>query len=112
MMKSCLAFEISILVTETLGLDLGMVAVITAVVTMQPSIMRSVSHIKEVTLSTIIGIAFALIGAYTLGLQPVSIGITVILAIAINIKFGWVKTVNITILTIAIIILFVNPLID
>src|SRR5690625_5210649 len=67
--------------------------------------MRSVSHIKEVTLSTIIGIAFALIGAYTLGLQPVSIGITVILAIAVNIKFGWVKTVNITILTIAIIML-------
>jgi|SRR5690625_4239332 len=112
MMKTGLAVAISILVTETLGLDLGMVAVITAVVTMQPSIMRSVSHIKEVTLSTIIGIAFALIGAYTLGLQPVSIGITVILAIAINIKFGWVKTVNITILTIAIIMLSGDQTID
>src|SRR5690625_4568084 len=51
------------------------------------------------------GVFFALAGAYTLGLQPVSIGITVIVAIAVNIKLGWVKTVNITILTIAIIML-------
>src|SRR5690625_7018113 len=85
-----------------------MVAVITAVVTMQPSIMRSISHIKEVALSTAIGVVFALIGAYTLGLAPVSIGITVILAIAVNIRLGWVKTVNITILTIAIIMMSSN----
>src|SRR5699024_1047011 len=68
--------------------------------------------IKEVVLSTIIGIVFALAGAYTLGLQPVSIGITVILAIAVNIKLGWVKTVNITILTIAIIMLSGDATID
>ncbi|HLS34741.1 MAG TPA: aromatic acid exporter family protein [Bacillota bacterium] len=105
MMKTGIAVALSIIVTESLGLDLGMVAVITAVVTMQPSIMRSISHIKEVALSTAIGVVFALIGAYTLGLAPVSIGITVILAIAVNIRLGWVKTVNITILTIAIIMM-------
>src|SRR5699024_11810600 len=65
------------------------------------------NYIKEVTLSTLIGTVFALIGAYTLGLHPISIGITVIIAIAANIRLGWVKTVNIniTILTIAIIML-------
>jgi len=105
MMKTGLAVAMSIIVTEALGLELGMVAVITAVVAMQPSIMRSISHIKEVALSTLMGVFFALIGAYTLGLQPISIGITVILAIAVNIRLGWVKTVNITILTIAIIML-------
>src|SRR5690625_6113805 len=105
MMKTGLAVALAILITESLELELGMVAVITSVVAMQPSIMRSISHIKEVAISTIIGIVFALTGAYTLGLQPVSIGITVILAIAVNIKFGWLKTVNITILTIAIIML-------
>src|SRR5690625_2381120 len=105
MMKTGLAVAMSIIVTEALGLELGMVAVITSVVAMQPSIMRSVSYIKEVALSTIIGVAFALIGAFTLGLQPISIGITVILAIAVNIRLGWVKTVNITIITIAIIML-------
>src|SRR5690625_4349764 len=105
MMKTGLAVALSILITETLELELGMVAVITAVVAMQPSIMRSISYIKEVALSTLIGIVFALAGAYTLGLQPISIGITVILAIALNIRLGWVKTVNITILTIAIIML-------
>lgn len=105
MMKTGLAVALSIIATEALGLELGMVAVITAVVAMQPSIMRSISHIKEVALSTIMGVVFALAGAYTLGLQPVSIGITVIVAIAVNIRLGWVKTVNITILTIAIIML-------
>lgn len=105
MMKTGLAVALTIIVTAALGLELAVVSVLTSVVAMQPSIMRSLSYIKEVALSTIIGITFALVGAYTLGLQPVSIGITVILAIAVNIKLGWVKTVNITILTIAIIML-------
>src|SRR5690625_4751579 len=105
MMKTGLAVALTILVTAKLGLDLAVVAVITAVVAMQPSIMRSISYIKEVILSNVVGVVFALLGAYTLGLQPVSIGITVILAIAVNIKLGWLKTVNITILTIAIIML-------
>lgn len=105
MMKTGLAVALTILITARLGLNLAVVAVITAVITMQPSIMRSISYIKEVALSTIVGVVFALVGAYTLGLQPVSIGITVILAIAVNIKLGWLKTVNITILTIAIIML-------
>src|SRR5699024_3363758 len=77
MMKTGLAVALSIIVTESLGFEMGMVAVITSVVAMQPSIMRSISHIKEVAISTIIGLVFALVGAYTLGLQPVSIGITV-----------------------------------
>lgn len=105
MLKTGLAVALTIIITASLELDLAVVAVITSVVAMQPSIMRSVSYIKEVAISNVIGIVFALVGAYTLGLQPVSIGITVILAIAVNIKFGWLKTVNITILTIAIIML-------
>ncbi|MBP1968505.1 uncharacterized membrane protein YgaE (UPF0421/DUF939 family) [Virgibacillus natechei] len=105
MMKTGLAVALAILVTESLNFELGMVAVLTAVIAMQPSIMRSFTYIKETALSTLIGVVFALAGAYILGLHPVSIGITVIIAIAVNIKMGWVKTVNITILTIAIIML-------
>src|SRR5699024_11165345 len=107
MMKTGLAVALSILITESLQIELGLVAVITAVIAMQPSITLSVNYIHEVTLSTLIGNVFVLIGAYTLGLQPISIGITVIIAIAANIRLGWVKTVNINIkiLTIAIIML-------
>lgn len=104
-MKTGLAVALTILIATALKLELVVVAVITSVVAMQPSIMRSVSYIKEVALSNVIGVVFALAGAFTLGLHPISIGITVILAIAVNIKLGWVKTVNITILTIAIIML-------
>lgn len=105
MMKTGIAVALAILVTETLKIDYGMVAVITAVVAMQPSIMRSITHIKETVISTLIGVVFALAGAYLFGLHPVSIGITVMLAIAVNIRLGWVKTVNITIITISVIML-------
>lgn len=105
MFKTGIAVALSILITESFGFEMGIVAVITAVVAMQPSIMRSITHIKQVALSTLIGIAFALIGAYLFGLHPVSIGITVILAIALNIRLGWQRSVDIMILTIAIIML-------
>lgn len=104
-MKTGIAVALAILVTETLNVDYGMIAVITAVVAMQPSIMRSITHMKETVISTIIGVVFALAGTYIFGLHPVSIGITVMLAIAVNIRLGWVKTVNITIITIAVIML-------
>src|SRR5699024_4406991 len=61
MMKTGLAVALSILIAESLQIELGIVAVITAVIAMQPSIMRSVNYIKEVTLSTLIGTVFALI---------------------------------------------------
>lgn len=105
MMKTGIAVALAILTTDFFKLELGMVAVLTAVVAMQPSIMRSISYLKETAISTALGVGSALIGAYTFGLHPVSIGITVMLAIAINIKFGWVKTVNITIITISVIML-------
>lgn len=104
-MKTGLAVALSILITELFDYGLGLVAVITSVVAMQPSIMRSITYIKETAISTVIGIVFALISAYTIGIHPLSIGITVILAIAFNIKMGWVKTVNLSILTIAIIMM-------
>src|SRR5690625_7922102 len=92
MMKTGLAVALSIIVTESLGFEMSMVAVITSVVAMQPSIMRSISHIKEVAISTSIGLVFALVGAYTLGLQPIATGITVILATAVAITFGWLQS--------------------
>lgn len=104
-MKTGLAVALAILITETFNYQFGLVAVITSVVAMQPSIMRSLTYIKETAISTVIGVVFALIAAYTIGLHPLSIGITVILAITFNIKMGWVKTVNLSILTIAIIMM-------
>src|SRR5699024_3511210 len=105
MMKTGLAVTLSIFFTELFSFDMGLVAVITSVVAMQPSIMRSLNYVKETAISTAIGVGFALISSYTIGLHPLSIGITVILAIAFNMKMGWVKTVNLSILTIAIIMM-------
>src|SRR5690625_385177 len=105
MMKTGLSVALTILVTETLDLQFGIVAVLTSVVAMQPSIMRSVSYIKEVALSTLIGISFALAGAYTLGLQPVSFVITVILDIVIILHLACDKPVIIYIIMIVYIII-------
>jgi len=105
MMKTGLAVTLSIFFTELFHFDMGLVAVITSVVAMQPSIMRSLNYIKETAISTAMGVGFALVTAYTIGLHPLSIGLAVILAISFNIKMGWVKTVNLTIITIAIIMM-------
>lgn len=104
-LKTGLAVTLAIFFTELFSFDMGLVAVITAVVAMQPSIMRSISYIKETAISTGMGVFFALLSAYTIGLHPFAIGITVMLAIAFNIRMGWVKTVNLSIITIAIIMM-------
>lgn len=104
-LKTGLAVTLSIFLTEVFNFEMGLVAVITSVVAMQPSIMRSITYIKETAISTAVGVTLALIAAYSIGLHPLSIGLTVMLAIAFNIKMGWVKTVNLSIVTIAIIMM-------
>lgn len=104
-LKTGLAVTLSIFLTEVFSFEMGLVAVITSVVAMQPSIMRSITYIKETAISTAVGVTLALIAAYSIGLHPLSIGLTVMLAIAFNIKMGWVKTVNLSIVTIAIIMM-------
>ncbi|MFC4560205.1 aromatic acid exporter family protein [Virgibacillus kekensis] len=100
MVKTGLAVALTLIVTDWLGLELEIVAAIAAVLAMQPSIMRSYNYIKEVVVSNGVGLLFALLGTFLLGTHPLSVGVVVIISIAINIRLGLNKTVSLTVLTI------------
>ncbi|SHG65998.1 FUSC family protein [Ornithinibacillus halophilus] len=100
MVKTGLAVALTLMVTGLLDLKLEIVAAIAAVLAMQPSIMRSYTYIKEVVISNSVGVIFALLGAFLLGIHPLSVGAVVIISIAINIRLGLYKTVSLTVLTI------------
>lgn len=100
MVKTGLAVVLTLLITNMIGLELQLVAAIAAVLAMQPSIMRSFAYIKEVLISNGVGLVFALLGILLLGSHPLSVGVVVIISIAINIKLGLNKTVSLTVLTI------------
>lgn len=105
MIKTGIAVFITLLLTEYIDTQLRIVAVIAAVLAMQPSITRSWNNIKEVIVSNILAVLFAIGGLYLLGSTPISIGIVITLSIAINLKLGLDKTMNLTILAILAIML-------
>ncbi|OZU90568.1 hypothetical protein CIL03_05330 [Virgibacillus indicus] len=105
MVKTGLAVVLTLLITNMIGLELQLVAAIAAVLAMQPSIMRSFAYIKEVLISNGVGLVFALLGILLLGSHPLSVGVVVIISIAINIKLGLNKTVSLTVLTIVTLML-------
>ncbi|MFB4168151.1 aromatic acid exporter family protein [Virgibacillus sp. JSM 102003] len=100
MVKTGLAVGLTLLITGMLELELEIVAAIAAVLAMQPSIMRSYNYIKEVVVSNGVGLVFALLGTFLLGHHPLSVGLVVIISIAINVRLGLHKTVSLTVLTI------------
>ncbi|WP_404452131.1 aromatic acid exporter family protein [Virgibacillus necropolis] len=100
MVKTGLAVALTLLITGMLGLDLEIVAAIAAVLAMQPSVMRSYNYIKEVVITNGVGLLLAMLGIFLLGSHPLSVGMIVIISIAISIKLGLYKTVSLTVLTI------------
>ncbi|WP_249872059.1 FUSC family protein [Oceanobacillus saliphilus] len=105
MVKTGLAVALTLVITGMIGLELELVAAIAAVLAMQPSIMRSFNYIKEVIISNGVGLAFALLGIFLVGNNPISVGAVVIISIAINVSLGLNKTVSLTVLTIVTIML-------
>ena len=105
MIKTGIAVFLTLLLTDYLNTELRIVAVIASVLAMQPSIIRSWNYLKEVVVSNILAVLFAIAGLYVLGSTPISIGIVIILSIAINLKLGLNKTLHLTVLAILTIML-------
>ena len=105
MLKTGIAVILTLVITNTLQMELELVAAIAAVLAMQPSIMRSFTYFKEVVIGNSVAVVFSLIGIFLLGNHPLSVGAVVIISIAINVRLGLSKTVNLTVLTIIAIML-------
>lgn len=100
MMKTGIAVTLTLVITGLLEMELEIVAAIAAVLAMKPSIMRSFAYLKEVVIANSVAVIFSLLGIFLLGNHPLSVGVVVIISIAINVRLGLNKTVSLTVLTI------------
>lgn len=108
MLKTGFAVTLTLIITSFMDIELEIVAAIAAVLAMQPSIMRSFAYLKEVVLANSVAVIFSLLGIFLLGNHPLSVGLIVIISIAINVRLGLNKTVSLTVLTIISIMLASN----
>gem|GEM_PF-1889482 len=105
MLKTGIAVTLTLIITSFFNMELEIVAAIAAVLAMQPSIMRSLTYLKEVVIANSIAVVFSLLGVFLLGNHPLSVGLVAIISIAINVRLGLNKTVSLTVLTIISIML-------
>ncbi len=105
MLKTGIAVTLTLVITSFFEMKLELVAAIAAVLAMQPSIMRSLTYLKEVVIGNSVAVIFSILGIFLLGDHPLSVGAVVIISIAINVRLGLNKTVSLTVLTIITIML-------
>lgn len=105
MIKTGIAVTLTLVITSFFEMKLELVAAIAAVLAMQPSIMRSLTYLKEVVIGNSVAVIFSILGIFLLGDHPLSVGAVVIISIAINVRLGLNKTVSLTVLTIITIML-------
>ncbi len=96
--KTGLAVIVALYVSMAFGLQPPVFAAIAAVISIQPSVYRSLTTFVEQIKANIIGAAIALIVSLTIGNSPIVIGITVILIIAINLLLKYEKSISISVL--------------
>lgn len=99
--KTGLAVLLAIYIAQLIGLSPVVYAAVAASLTIMPTLYRSWQHMKEQIKANFIGAAMALfILALTDNHEPWVIGVVVVLAIAINIKLGFEKSLMVVVLTV------------
>lgn len=97
--KTGVSVTVALTLATWLGMDVIVFAAIAAVLTIQPSVYRSLTYIKDVSISNLIGALFALGMMMVLGNNPLVIGLTVILIIGANLALKLNQSVNLSVLT-------------
>lgn len=98
--KTSLTTMLALYISSWLGLEPPMLAAIAAALTVQPSVYRSWQNGWDQIKGNLIGAAFALAFAWLLGTEPYIIALTVMLVIAINLRFNLEKTIPLSVVTI------------
>jgi len=102
--KTGLGIYFSLLICNSLGLESGALAAITAVVCMQPSLMGSLKTIKNRFLGTIIGCVIAAVIAYYLPSHYSLVAISAMIIIWIFVKLGWQESITLAVITLILIL--------
>lgn len=108
MLKTGIAVTLTLIITSFMDIELEIVAAIAAVIALKPSIMQSFAYFKEVIVGNSVAVIFSLLALFLVGNHPLSVGVVVIISIAVNVRLGLNKTVSLTVLTIIAIMLASN----
>jgi len=101
--KTGLAVAVALWIGEWIGLDSPLLAAITAIFTIQPSIYRSWMQIVDQLQSNVLGVIIA-IGAYWMfGSSPITVGLVCIVVILICLKLKIGDTIGLTLVTVVVI---------
>ncbi|MBB6730078.1 FUSC family protein [Cohnella zeiphila] len=101
--KTGLAVAVALWVGEWLGIDSPLLAAITAIFTVQPSIHRSWRQVLDQLQSNVLGAAVALLAFWLLGSTPISVGLVCILVILLCLKLKIEDTIGLTLVTVVVI---------
>jgi uncharacterized membrane protein YgaE (UPF0421/DUF939 family) len=101
--KTGLAVAVALWAGEWLGLDSPLLAAITAIFTIQPSIYRSWMQVLDQLQSNVLGVAIALISFWLLGSTPISVGIVCILVILLCLKMKIEDTIGLTLVAVVVV---------
>ncbi len=102
-LKTGLAVALALWIGETIGLNSPLIAAITAIFTIQPSIYRSWMQIIDQVQSTLLGAAIALGAVYLIGASPFSVGLVCVCVILLCLRIGTEEAVGLTLVTVVII---------
>jgi uncharacterized membrane protein YgaE (UPF0421/DUF939 family) len=102
-LKTGLAVSIALWLGQLVGLESPLIAAITAIFTIQPSIYRSWMQVLEQLQSNVLGAIIAIGAVFLIGNTPISVGLVCIGVILLGIRFRTEETISLTLVTVVVI---------
>lgn len=102
-LKTGIAVALALWAGEWLHLDSPLLAAITAIFTIQPSIYRSWMQVLDQLQSNVLGVAIAIVAFWLLGSTPISVGIVSVLVILICLRLKIEDTIGLTLVAVVVI---------
>lgn len=102
-LKTGIAVAVALWAGELLHLDSPLLAAITAIFTIQPSIYRSWMQVLDQLQSNLLGVAIAIVSFWLLGSTPIAVGIVCILVILLCLKLRIEDTIGLTLVAVVVV---------
>jgi uncharacterized membrane protein YgaE (UPF0421/DUF939 family) len=102
-LKTGLAVAVAFWLGQLVGLESPLIAAITAIFTIQPSIYRSWMQVLEQVQSNVLGAIIAIGAVFLIGNTPISVGLVCIGVILLCIRLKTEETISLTLVTVVVI---------
>ncbi|MFT9848697.1 FUSC family protein [Aneurinibacillus sp. REN35] len=99
-LKTGIALILALLVCQWFDLEPPVLAAIAATLSIQPTVYRTLKHLREQMEANFIGAALGVTATYFLGAQPLIVGIVVMLVIVINLRLKFENSLALSIVTV------------